>query len=87
MWQPEELLDIAFAHPADFAPGSNWNYTNTNYILLGMIMEQLTGQSASELFEQRLFAPLGMDDTTLPTFQESSMPAPFVHGYHYGSFE
>ena len=86
VWRPQELLDIAFAHPSYFAPGSNWHYTNTNYILLGMIMEQLTGQTASELFEERLFAPLGMDDTALPALEESSMPVPFVHGYHYGSF-
>ena len=70
VWTPQELLDIAFAHPADFAPGSNWHYTNTNYILLGMIMEQLTGQTASELFEQRLFTPLGMDDTVLPALED-----------------
>ena len=86
VWQPQELLDIAFAHPSDFAPGTNWHYTNTNYILLGMIMEELTGQTTSDLFEERLFAPLGMDDTTLPTLEESSMPVPFVHGYHYGNF-
>ena len=86
VWTPQELLDIAFAHPADFAPGSNWRYTNTNYILLGLIMEQLTGQTASELLEQRLFTPLGMDDTSLPALEDSSMAVPFVHGYHYGSF-
>ena len=85
VWTPQELLDIAFAHPADFAPGSNWHYTNTNYILLGMIMEQLTDQTASELLEQRLFTPLGMDDTSLPALEDSSMAVPFVHGYHYGN--
>ncbi|MGI9031551.1 MAG: serine hydrolase domain-containing protein [Ilumatobacteraceae bacterium] len=87
VWTPQELLDIAFGHPADFAPDSNWHYTNTNYILLGMIMEQVTGQPASELFEQRLFAPLGMNDTVLPALEDSSIPVPFVHGYHYGSFD
>ncbi len=87
VWTPQELLDIAFAHPADFPPGSNFHYTNTNYILLGIIMEQLTGQTASELFEQRLFAPLGMHDTVLPALEDCSMPAPFVHGYHYGNWE
>ena len=88
VWMPQELLDIAFAYPADFEPGTNWHYTNTNYILLGMIMEELTGQTASELFEQRLFAPLGMDDTLLPELDDDgSMPPPFLHGYHYGSFD
>ena len=86
VWKPQELLDFALAHPAYFAPGSNFHYTNTNYILLGMIMEQLTGQTASELFEQRLFTPLGMDDTSLPALEDSAMAVPFVHGYHYGSF-
>ena len=87
VWTPRELLDIAFAHPADFAPGSAGKYTNTNYILLGMIMEQLTGQTVNELFEQRLFTPLGMDDTVMPALDDSSIPAPFVHGYQYGSME
>lgn len=87
VWTPQELLDIAFAYPADFAPGSSWHYTNTNYILLGLIMEQVTGQTASEVFEQRLFAPLHMDDTVLPALEDPSIPVPFVHGYHYGSFD
>ena len=87
VWTPQELLDVAFAHPSYFPPGTNFHYTNTNYILLGIIMEQLTGQPVSELFEQRLFAPLGMHDTVLPALDDSSMPEPFVHGYHYGNWE
>ncbi len=87
VWQPQELLDVAFAHPPLYAPGANWNYSNTNYILLGMIMEQLTGQTAAELFEERLFAPLGMHETSLPALADSSIPEPFAHGYHYGSFD
>jgi D-alanyl-D-alanine carboxypeptidase len=87
VWTPRELLDISFAHPADFAPGSNWNYTNTNYILLGVIMEQVTGQSAPELFQRRLFDPLGMQDTFLPALEDASVPEPVVHGYHYGSLD
>ena len=87
VWKPQELLDIAFPHPGYFPPGSNFHYTNTGYILLGMIMEQLTGETASALFTQRLFAPLGMKDTTLPMLDDPSMPVPFAHGYHYGSFD
>jgi D-alanyl-D-alanine carboxypeptidase len=87
VWKPQDLLDIAFNHPSYFTPGSNFHYTNTAYILLGMIMEQLTGQTASDLFAQRLFAPLGMKDTTLPTLDDSSIPMRFAHGYHYGSFD
>ena len=56
-WTPDELLDLAFAHPAEFPPGSNFQYSNTNYILLGKIMEILTGQTVQELFQHRLFTP------------------------------
>ncbi len=87
VWMPQELLDVAFAHPADFEPGTNWKYTNTNYILLGLVMEELTGQTAEELFEQRLFDPLDMDDTFLPGPDDDSLPSPFLRGYHYGSFD
>jgi D-alanyl-D-alanine carboxypeptidase len=85
VWTPQELLDISFAQPADFSPGSNWHYSNTNYILLGLIMEQLTGQSTAEVFQQRLFDPLGMQDTFMPALEDASMPTPVVHGYDYGN--
>ena len=65
-WTPDELLDLAFAHPAEFPPGSDCQYSNTNYILLGKIMELLTGQTVQELFQQRLFAPLGMHGRPCP---------------------
>ena len=86
-WTPDELLDLAFAHPAEFPPGSNFQYSNTNYILLGKIMETLTGQTAQELFEQRLFTPLGMHETTMPGPEDTTPATPFLHGYHYGSFD
>ena len=86
-WTPDELLDLAFAHPAEFPPGSNFQYSNTNYILLGKIMEILTGQTVQELFQQRLFTPLGMHETTMPGPEDTTPPTPFLHGYHYGSFD
>jgi CubicO group peptidase (beta-lactamase class C family) len=87
VWTAQELLDVALAHPLEFVPGSNWRYSNTNYIVLGMITEQVTGEAASDLFEQRLFEPLGMGDTSLPSRDDASIPVPFLHGYHYGSFD
>jgi D-alanyl-D-alanine carboxypeptidase len=87
VWKPEELLDIAFAEPADFAPDSEFGYCNTNYILLGMIIERITGQSLTDVFTQRLFIPLGMRTTVMPAPDDASMPVPFVHGYQYGSVE
>ena len=46
VWTPQELLDIAFAQPPNFAPGADYEYSNTNYVLLGLIIEKLDGQAA-----------------------------------------
>lgn len=82
-WTPGELLNVAFAHPSHFPAGSGHHYSNTNYILLGLVMEQVTGQSAAELFAERVFAPLGMDDSSLPEAENVSMTAPYAHGYGF----
>ncbi len=85
VWTPQELLDIAFAQPAMFAPGAEYYYSNTNYVLLGLIIEQLDGKPLGESFEERLFEPLGMTDTFFPDPTDDSIPDPSSHGYLYGS--
>jgi D-alanyl-D-alanine carboxypeptidase len=87
VWSPDELLALAFSEPASFPPGTAWRYSNTNYILLGLVMEDVTGQSAPELFQQRVFDPLGMDDTVMPALDDASIPAAFAHGYQFGTAE
>ena len=82
-WTPRDLLDVAFAHPSYFAAGTGFHYSNTNYILLGLVMEQVTGQSASELFAERVFEPLGMDDSSLPDADNVSVTSPYAHGYGF----
>ncbi|MFI1379959.1 serine hydrolase domain-containing protein [Embleya sp. NPDC020886] len=81
VWTPEELLAIAFAHPAYFPPGGGFHYSNTNTILLGLIAEQLTGQPLAELFRQRVFEPLGMSESSLAN--DSGLPLPHAHGYEF----
>lgn len=49
--------------PLDFAPGSRWDYSNSNYILLGYLIEQLTGQTYAAFVHDNIFAPLGMRDS------------------------
>jgi D-alanyl-D-alanine carboxypeptidase len=62
----QELLDYAKSLPVDGAPGEVWMYSNTNYVLLGMVIEQVLRQPIADVFDERLFEPLGMADTVYP---------------------
>jgi D-alanyl-D-alanine carboxypeptidase len=84
-WTTGELLDIAFSQPVYFAPGAEFRYSNTNTVLLGLIIEQITGMSAADAMQARLFAPLGLTDTFLPPQNDTSLPAPAPHGYQWGT--
>lgn len=84
-WTPNELLAIAFSHPADFAPGAKFEYSNTNIVLLGTVIEKLSGLSASEAFQKRIFEPLGLTHTTLPAKTDSTLPDPHAQGYQFGT--
>ena len=84
-WTPQELLDIAFAQPANFAPDAEFEYSNTNYVLLGLIIEKVDGKPLATAFQDRLFGPLGMTNTELPPGPTYTIPDPFTHGYLYGS--
>jgi D-alanyl-D-alanine carboxypeptidase len=64
--RPIDLLRFAGSKPLVFAPGTQWSYSNTNYIALGLVIEQVTGRSYAGELEQRLFQPLGLDATELP---------------------
>lgn len=57
---PDTLMKAATRHPYDFCPGSNWNYSNSGYLLLALIAERTTGQSYAELVNQRIATPLGL---------------------------
>jgi D-alanyl-D-alanine carboxypeptidase len=67
-YTPEELVRLATENlPVDFMPGEpgQWHYSNTGYILLGMVLEAASGQSYAELLQNRIFSPLGMTNTEL----------------------
>jgi D-alanyl-D-alanine carboxypeptidase len=84
-WTPQEVLDIAFAHPPNDPPGTAYEYNNTNYALLGLIAEKAGGRPLREQLQERLFGPLGLQQTSLPAAAEAaSMPTPYSHGYMYG---
>ncbi len=83
-WTPQEVLAIAFKHPPYFAPGAEFEYCNTNYALLGLIVEKLAGAKLAKVFQDRLFGPLGMQHTLLPANTSNIIPEPYAHGYMYG---
>jgi D-alanyl-D-alanine carboxypeptidase len=84
-WAPDELLSIAFSHPPDFPPGQKYEYSNTNIILLGTVIEKLTGMPASEAFRKRIFEPLGLKHTSLPVATDALIPDPHPQGYQFGT--
>lgn len=82
---PADLLAIAFKRPPDFQPGVEYEYNNTNYALLGLIIEKAAAKPLAEVMRERLFGPLGMKETYLPASGDITLPEPYAHGYGYGS--
>jgi D-alanyl-D-alanine carboxypeptidase len=77
-WRPEELLAYVLDEEPSFAPGEGWEYSDTNFILLGMIMESITGRSCYDLIQERLLAPLELKNT-VPS--DSRIIAGLIQGY------
>ncbi|MEV6653394.1 serine hydrolase domain-containing protein [Streptomyces sp. NPDC051219] len=76
---PEELLDFSFKHPVQFQPGEQFEYCNTNLILLGLVVEKAGGMPLKEFIEQKVVKPAGLRHTVFPTGTE--FPSPHAHGY------
>jgi D-alanyl-D-alanine carboxypeptidase len=76
----QDLLDIALAHRPDNAPGAAWNYSNTNYILLGMVIEKVAHDSWENQVTRRIIIPLGLHHTYAPG-TSTRLPAPHATGY------
>ncbi len=85
VWAPEDLLVMAFRRPPLFGPDKQYDYCNTNYVLLGLIAEKLENAPLAKAFQDRLFGPLGMRHTWLPANTSNAIREPYSHGYLYGS--
>jgi D-alanyl-D-alanine carboxypeptidase len=83
-WTPQEVLAIAFRHPPLFAPDAEYDYSNTNYALLGLVAEKVGGQPLAQQLKDRLFGPVGIEQTSLPASDDTAIPSPYSHGYMYG---
>ncbi|MFG3224517.1 serine hydrolase domain-containing protein [Kitasatospora sp. NPDC048194] len=80
-YEPRELLDLALRHPAAFRPGASWQYSNTNYLVAGMIIEEVTGRPLSEELNRRIIRPLGLRHTYLPAPGDTTIRGPHPKGY------
>jgi D-alanyl-D-alanine carboxypeptidase len=78
-WTPRELLQIGLRHPLRFPPGSAFDYCNTNFVLLGTVVEKVSGRSLASFIEQNILKPQGMTRTVFPAGAE--FPSPHSHGY------
>lgn len=84
-WQHFEMADLvrnAMTMPPNFEPGAKSVYTNTNYLLLGLLIERVTGHSAADEIQRRIIEPLGLRDTYVPAARETTIRGPHVRGYH-----
>ena len=81
-WSPLRLVKLAVTRKARFAPGASKisSYSSTNYLVLGLIVERVTGNPLGVELKRRIFQPLRLTRTTYPTTQ-TQLPSPYAHGY------
>ncbi|WP_229075046.1 serine hydrolase [Actinoplanes sp. DH11] len=79
-YRPQELVQLALSKPMRFEPGTDWSYSNTNYTLAALLIEQVADASYGEQMQQRILGPLGLRDTVLAG-STTDLPEPHAHGY------
>ncbi|OMG07298.1 serine hydrolase [Actinomyces naeslundii] len=79
---PRDLLDTALGKPAAFEPGTQWKYTNTNYVVLGMLVERVSQRPVGEQIDQRIVKKLGLSHTYFPAPGDRSIKGTHPQGYH-----
>lgn len=77
---PRELVALALTHKPDFEPGTSWNYSNTNYVLAGMVIEKVTGRPYGEAISRRVIKPLRLTATSVPG-DSVRVPGPSSRAY------
>jgi D-alanyl-D-alanine carboxypeptidase len=80
VFTPRELVAIAENHPSTAPPGTKWAYSNTNYIVAGLLVQAVTGHPVGRELRTRIFEPLGLDDTSFPV-TSGMIPGYHAHGY------
>jgi D-alanyl-D-alanine carboxypeptidase len=80
VWKPQELARFGIKESPLFKPGTGWFYSNTNYVLLGLVLQQVTGKPIEQLYEEEIIRPLHLTQTSFPG-TSSAIPKPYDHGY------
>lgn len=80
-WEPNEILAYIPDLDPIFVPGTGWHYSDTGYVLAGLIIEAVTGEPLHQVYQERLFTPLGLDDTWLQWRQPRPGDTPESHRY------
>jgi CubicO group peptidase (beta-lactamase class C family) len=78
-WRPEELIRIGLSTPRLFEPGTNWDYSHTNYVILGRALEAITGEPLATLIQDRILTPLGLTNTA--SSSTPAIPEPVLHAF------
>ena len=85
LWSPSEILDKYYEYQtnekATFPPGEGFNYSDVNYVLLALIIEQVTGETYHAQLQSRIFAPLGMENSYLEYYEDPRGTKPLSHAY------
>ncbi|WP_405714934.1 serine hydrolase domain-containing protein [Streptomyces sp. NBC_00046] len=81
-YTPRELLATALQHPADFDPGTSWKYSNTNYVLAGLIVQKVTGHPLAKEIDRRVIKRIGLRHTYFPAPGDAGIREPHPHGYY-----
>jgi CubicO group peptidase (beta-lactamase class C family) len=79
IWTFEERLAYAFARPLQFAPGTNWSYSHTNFMILGEVLARIGGEPLDTLLSEKVLSPMGLTGTTETV--TSDIPSPVLHFY------
>lgn len=78
-WSPDELIAFGTADGTSFEPGTDWQFSDTNLLILGEVLEAATGESTHEMIRERIIEPEGLDNTTTP--ETALLADPVLHGF------
>ncbi|MDG4536980.1 serine hydrolase domain-containing protein [Streptomyces sp. AV19] len=84
-YDPRDLLGIALQHKAEFAPGTKWAYSNTNYVLAGLIVQKVTGHALGAELDRRIIQRIGLRHTYFPAPGDKTIREPHPKGYYRDS--